>query len=122
MQKIGSMMDGSTFFVGNNCHRAMDKKIKKMSPMWIVSIAESPYLWPLAPALIIAWIGNAIADENDAGAYFSHFLYSLIPIVGIIMWYFKKEEKGWEKLSKSALWCGILGFVANVIILVIVLN
>ena len=89
---------------------------------WIVSCMKSPYLWPLAPALIIAWIGNAIADENDSGIYFFHFLCSLVPLVGIIMWYFKKDEKGWENLSKSALWCGILGFVSNIIILVIVLN
>lgn len=44
MQKIGPMMEGSTFFVGNKSHRAMDKKIKDVLSLVSILYEKSLFM------------------------------------------------------------------------------
>lgn len=71
----------------------------------------------LVPAAAISWLVAAIKGQKESDDYLRYFFCALIPIIGLIVWYVKWNDK--DENASPCLWATGLGFIANIISILI---
>lgn len=88
---------------------------------FIYFMGHHPWTWPILPAVVIAWVASRYVSKEDCNEFYAYYFFSaLIPIIGILIWYFKKEEYSKDEIANPSLYCSIAGFVVYFLILLIV--